>query len=210
RIAYANLSKLLDQRPEPARTALPAPRGDLRFENVIVRTPDASRIALQGVSFSLAAGEVLGVIGPSGAGKSTLARVAVGAITPDRGVVRLDGASLADWDPTALAAHVGYLPQDLSLIAGTVGENIRRFSPASDEADDRTIAAARAAGAHDMILRLPKAYDTPLGIGGSGLSLGQAQRVALARALYGEPRLIVLDEPNAHMDGDGELALVQA
>jgi len=211
RVAYKNLTELIDKAPvEPARTALPAPRGELRFERVAVRVPEANRLALAHVSFQIAAGEAVGVVGPSGAGKSTLARAAVGAIQPDAGVVRLDGANLTDWDQEQRGRHVGYLPQDVSLLAGTVGENIRRFAPQSPETDALTIAAAQAAGAHEMILRLPKAYDTMLGPRGRGLSLGQAQRVALARALYNEPVLIVLDEPNAHLDADGEAALMQA
>lgn len=211
RVAYDNLIELIDKAPaEPARTALPAPRGELRFERVSVRVPDANRLALSNLTFQLAPGEALGVVGPSGAGKSTLARVAVGALTPDAGVVRLDGANLVDWDPDVRGRHIGYLPQDVSLLAGTVGENIRRFAPPSPEADALTIAAAQAAGAHEMILRLPNAYDTALGARGRGLSLGQAQRVALARALYNDPVLLVLDEPNAHLDAEGEAALVQA
>ncbi len=211
RVAYKNLTKLIDDEPkEQQRTALPAPQGELRFERVVVRVPEASRLALAQVSFGVSPGEALGVVGPSGAGKSTLARVAVGALAPDAGVVRLDGANLADWDVDALGRHLGYLPQDVSLLAGTVGENIRRFAPQTPEADALTVAAAQAAGAHDMILRLPKAYDTMLGPRGRGLSLGQAQRVALSRALYNDPVLLVLDEPNAHLDADGETALVQA
>ena len=211
RVAFRNLTELIDKAPpEPQRTALPAPVGDLRFERVAVRVPDASRLALSHISFELPRGQALGVVGPSGAGKSTLARVAVGALAPDGGVVRLDGANLTDWDPDTRGRHVGYLPQDVSLIAGTVGENIRRFAPQSPEADALTVAAAPAAGAHEMILRLPKAYDTVLGPRGRGLSLGQAQRVALARALYNDPVLLVLDEPNAHLDADGEVALLQA
>lgn len=211
RVAFNNLTELIDKAPpEPQRTALPAPRGDLRFERVAVRVPEASRLALAHISFELPRGEALGIIGPSGAGKSTLARIAVGALAPDGGVVRLDGASLADWDPDTRGRYVGYLPQDVSLIAGTVGENIRRFLPQSPETDALTVAAARAAGAHEMILRLPKAYDTMLGPRGRGLSLGQAQRIALARALYNDPVLLVLDEPNAHLDADGEAALLQA
>jgi ATP-binding cassette subfamily C protein len=211
RVAYRNLVKLIDEAPrQTTRTALPAPRGQLRFESVSVRVPEANRAALQQVSFTLEPGEVLGVIGPSGAGKSTLARAAVAAIAPDLGTVRLDGANLSDWDPDALGVHVGYLPQEVSLVGGTVAENIRRFAPASPEVDAKTIAAARGAGAHELILRLPKAYETVLGPGGRGLSLGQAQRIALARALYGDPPLLVLDEPNAHLDGEGEVALIQA
>jgi PrtD family type I secretion system ABC transporter len=189
---------------------LPAPKGALRFERVSMRVPDADRLALSDVSFQIAPGEVMGVIGPSGAGKSTLARAAVGAIRPDGGTVRLDGASLADWGQDALGKHVGYLPQDVSLLAGSIAENIRRFAPRDVNADAAVVEAARAAGAHDMILRMPHGYETPLGAGGRGLSFGQAQRVALARALYGAPALIVLDEPNAHLDGEGEAALARA
>lgn len=211
RIAYRNLVALIDDaEPEREHTALPAPRGELSLEAVGVRNPGVDKYALQRITFSVAPGEILCVIGPSGAGKSTLARTAVGALRADVGVVRLDGASLTDWDQDALGAHIGYLPQDISLLPGTVAENIRRFAPPSPEADALTIAAARAAGAHDMILRLNAAYDTQVGLGGRGLSLGQAQRVALARALYRSPKVLVLDEPNAHLDGEGEIALIQA
>ncbi len=211
RVAYKNLISLIDDAPRaPQRTALPAPRGELSFEGVGIRLQGTNRTALNRVTFALKPGEILGVVGPSGAGKSTVARAAVGAIAAEAGIVRLDGANLADWDPDALGAHIGYLPQDVSLLAGTVGENIRRFAPSSPETDALTIEAAKAANAHDLILRLPKAYDTPLGVGGRGLSLGQAQRVGLARALYNNPTLLVLDEPNAHLDGEGEVALIQA
>ena len=211
RIAYKNLYALIDAAPaEPERTALPDPRGEVRFERVTVRVPDAQRLALREVNFQLQPGEILGVVGPSGAGKSTLARVASGALAPDVGVVRLDGASLADWDTDARGRFVGYLPQDVSLFRGTIAENIRRFAPASDLADTLTIAAAQQAGAHDMILRLPQAYETVLGQRGAGLSLGQAQRIALARALYDSPPFLVLDEPNAHLDAEGEQALMKA
>lgn len=211
RVAFKNLTQLIDKAPpEPSRTALPAPKGELRFERVAVRVLEASRMAIANISFQIAAGDTIGVVGPSGAGKSTLARVAVGSIQPDAGVVRLDGANLADWDQDRRGRYIGYLPQEVSLLAGTVGENIRRFLPPSPEADALTVAAAQAAGAHEMILRLPMAYDTLLGPRGRGLSLGQAQRVALARALYNDPVLLVLDEPNAHLDADGEAALMQA
>lgn len=211
RISYRRLVEMIDKAPpQPQRTVLPTPRGALSFERAGVRFPGSVRPAVHSLTFALEAGEMLAVVGHSGAGKSTLARLAVGIVAPDIGFVRLDGASLLDWDPDALGRHIGYLPQDVSLVVGTVGENIRRFDPASPDSDARTIAAARAAGAHDLILHLPKAYDTELGPRGRGLSLGQAQRIALARALYGDPALIVLDEPNAHLDVDGEAALVAA
>ncbi|MBX9746666.1 MAG: type I secretion system permease/ATPase [Hyphomonadaceae bacterium] len=211
RLSYRRLVDMIDKAPpQPQRTVLPAPRGALSFERVGVRFHGSVRPAVHSLTFALEPGEMLAVVGHSGAGKSTLARLAVGIVTPDLGFVRLDGASLLDWDPDALGRHIGYLPQDVSLTTGTVAENIRRFDPASPDADARAIAAARTAGAHDLILHLPKAYDTELGPRGRGLSLGQAQRIALARALYGDPALIVLDEPNAHLDVDGEAALVAA
>lgn len=209
RAAFLVLKQTMDASDEPQRTALQAPRGALTCEHVVVRLPNLDRPALVDVHFAVAPGEVVGVTGPSGAGKSTLARVACGALAPDMGVVRLDGANLLDWDRDALGVHIGYLPQDISLLAGTIADNISRFAPlgARDEAVGE---AARAAGAHDMIQRLPLGYDTMLGAGGRGLSFGQAQRIALARALYGRPALLVLDEPNAHLDADGEAALLGA
>jgi ATP-binding cassette subfamily C protein len=199
---------------ETPRTQLPAPKGALRFDKVSQRAPGVEAPVLKGVSFALAPGEVLGVVGPSGAGKTTLARLAVGAITPDAGAVRLDGASLADWDPDRLGRHVGYLPQDSALIAGSVRDNISRFAiwRGEDpvEIDAAAVAAGQAAGAHEMILRLPNGYDTLLAYGGRGLSAGQAQRVALARALYDVPALLVLDEPNSCLDTEGEMALAKA
>ncbi|MFA7264256.1 MAG: type I secretion system permease/ATPase [Caulobacter sp.] len=200
--------------PETPRTRLPDPKGALRFDKVVQRAPGADTLLLRGVSFAMEPGEVLGVVGPSGAGKSTLARLAVGAIAPDAGVVRLDGANLADWDPDRLGGHIGYLPQDSALIAGSVRDNISRFSiwrgedPAAIDA--AVVAAAQAGGVHEMILKLPRGYDTILSHGGRGLSAGQAQRVALARALYGEPALLVLDEPNSCLDAEGEVALAKA
>lgn len=199
---------------DQARTALPAPRGQLQLESVSVRAPGGDRALLKHVTFTLPAGKALGVVGPSGAGKTTLARIIAGAAPPDAGTVRLDGADYAAWDSERLAAHVGYLPQDSALFAGTVKENISRFAAAAGadpaEVDARAVAAAQAAGAHELILRLPQGYDTPLGPAGRGLSAGQAQRVALARALYGDPALVVLDEPNSHLDMEGEAALTRA
>jgi len=195
-------------------TQLPAPTGALALEQVAVRAPGEGPVLLRGVSLRLTPGEVLGVIGPSGAGKTTLARVAAGAVTPDLGTVRLDGANLADWDGDRLGRYVGYVPQDSGLLAGSIKDNISRFAiwAGGDSAivDAEVVAAAQAAGVHELILRLPKGYDTVLGAGGRGLSAGQAQRVALARALYGQPPLLILDEPNSALDADGEAALNNA
>ena len=224
--ALNNLVKLFPAKPmNVAGTQLPAPTGALALEQVAVRAPGEGPILLRGVSLRLAPGEILGVIGPSGAGKTTLARVACGAITPDAGTVRLDGASLLDWDGDRLGRHIGYVPQDSALIAGTIKDNISRFAgwapkdeaaqgvgpaPTAATIDAAVVAAAQAAGVHELILRFPNGYDTPLGAGGRGLSAGQAQRVALARALYDNPTLLILDEPNSALDADGELALNNA
>ncbi|PXA84645.1 type I secretion system permease/ATPase [Caulobacter sp. D5] len=209
------LVDLFERAPAaPVRTRLPEPKGRLRAEQAGVRAPDGAGMILRGVSFDLNPGEIIGVVGPSGAGKTTLARVLVGALTPDQGCVRIDGADLSDWQSERLAAHIGYLPQNCGLFAGTVKENIARFASITEtdprEIDERAVAAATAAGAHEMILRLPQAYDTPLGPGGAGVSAGQAQRLALARALYGGPQVFVLDEPNSNLDFEGETALEHA
>lgn len=215
RDGFRTLVELFQQAPVTTpRTRLPAPKGHLRAEQASVRTPDGAGMILRGVSFDLNPGEIIGVVGPSGAGKTTLARVLVGALTPDHGCVRIDGADLADWQHERLAAHIGYLPQNCGLFAGTVKENIARFASILEsdprEIDEHTVAAATAAGAHEMILRLPEAYETQLGAGGGGLSAGQAQRLVLARALYGDPRIFVLDEPNSNLDSEGETALERA
>jgi PrtD family type I secretion system ABC transporter len=183
---------------------LPRPVGHLSVEGLTFVAPSASRPILRGVSFEVAAGEVLGVIGPSGAGKSSLLRQLVGVLTPSVGVVRLDGADVAQWARSGLGRHLGYLPQDIELFADTVAANINRFQLGSDEA---TIRAAKLAGVHDMILRLPKGYDTPIGEGGAVLSGGYRQRIALARAVYGDPSMVVLDEPSSNLDGEGDVAL---
>jgi PrtD family type I secretion system ABC transporter len=213
--AYKILNDVLaTQEGQREFTGLPAPRGQLAVENVAVRAPGGDRLLLAGAGFRVEPGEIVGVIGPSGAGKTTLMRVVSGAMVPDQGAVRLDGAKLTDWDPNALGRHIGYLPQEVGMFSGSIGDNISRFAvrdaAQGDDVDRAIVAAARAAGAHEMILGLPKGYDTELGPGGRGLSAGQAQRVALARALFGNPVLIVLDEPNAHLDADGENALVNA
>jgi len=195
-------------------TALPNPSGVLQVEEVGVRGREGRPI-LVGVSFRADPGHILGIIGPSGSGKTTLGKIIVGAIQPTIGTVRLDGAKLTDWDQDELGKHLGYMPQEPSLFEGTIKENIARFQKSTDaedakRIDEAVIAAAKEAGVHELILQLPKGYDTQLGLMGAGLSAGQAQRVALARALYGEPRLLLLDEPNAFMDQQGESALVGA
>lgn len=213
--AYGKLMALFthaeQQRPQ---TRLPAPKGGVEAERLSVFSPDGQRLILRDINFRLAPGEAVGIVGPSGAGKSTLVRSLAGASAPDQGAVRFDGADCKDWDPERLARHIGYLPQEPTLFAGTVKDNIARFrnSPDEDaeEIDQMVVEAAQKCGAHDMILHLPEGYDTRLGWGGKGLSAGQAQRVALARALFGAPSVLILDEPNAHLDGDGEAMLVRA
>ena len=211
RTSFAKLNQLLATRETSfAPTGLPAPTGRFSAENIFVGNPTENRFLLGGVGFAMGPGEVIAIMGPSGAGKSTLLRVLAGALRPERGLIRIDGASAADWDSERLARHIGYLPQDVSLFAGSVKENISRFDVGdAGTIDEAAVAAANACHAHDMITGLPGGYDRVLGWGGSGLSAGQAQRVALARALYGEPRIVMLDEPNAHLDGAGEAQLVE-
>ncbi|AYG96395.1 type I secretion system permease/ATPase [Brevundimonas naejangsanensis] len=193
---------------------LPPPLGHVELLNISVRNPEGTAYLLRSVSIALVPGEIVGLIGPSGAGKSTLSRVAAGALEPDGGEIRIDGASYADWDPESLARHIGYLPQDCGLLPGSISDNIARFSDAGsalrEEIDRRVVEAAMRAGAHEMILRLPGGYNAQLGANGQGLSGGQAQRIALARALYGDPKVLVLDEPSASLDAEGELALRSA
>jgi PrtD family type I secretion system ABC transporter len=201
----------LTERPfESAGTgavALPAPSGRLEVERLVFGHTPLRPAVVKGVEFSLQAGESLGIIGPSASGKTTLLRLLLGIWTPQAGVVRLDGADIARWDRDALGAHVGYLPQDVELFGGTVAQNIARLAGVDSAA---VVEAARLAHAHEMILRLPEGYDTQIGEVGAVLSGGQRQRIALARALYGHPRLVVLDEPNANLDTEGEVALSAA
>ncbi|CAM3159644.1 MULTISPECIES: type I secretion system permease/ATPase [Pseudomonas] len=208
KLAYQRLDELLQEFPPGAQAmALPAPKGQVSFEQVSAGPPGRRVATLHQVSFNLAAGEVLGVLGASGSGKSTLARVLVGVWPTLAGTVRLDGADIHRWDRDDLGPHIGYLPQDIELFSGSIADNIARFRQADPE---QVVQAAQQAGVHDLILRLPHGYDTVLGDDGSGLSGGQKQRVALARALYGGPRLIVLDEPNSNLDTVGEAALASA
>jgi len=212
RQAYGIITRVLrTQETQRDYTDLPNPRGALSLEGVTVRSPAGDRFLLMNASFRAEPGDIIGVIGPSGAGKTTLLRAIAGAAVPDSGAVRLDGAKMTDWEPDRLGRHVGYLPQEVALFGGTIGQNISRFdSAAGEEVDADIIKAAKAAGAHEMILSLPRGYDTNIGPNGRGLSAGQAQRVALARALYGDPVLLALDEPNAHLDNEGEAALLQS
>ena len=193
---------------ERERTELPPPHRRFEVEDLVVVPPEGQRAIVGNVRFRLTAGEVLGVIGPSGSGKTSLVRVLVGIWPPARGSVRIDGATLEQWHAELLGAHIGYLSQGIELFDGTVAENIARMSVEPDA--DAVVRAAQAAGAHDMILRLPNGYDTRIGDAGAILSAGQRQRVALARAVYGDPFLIVLDEPNANLDSEGEAALLQS
>ena len=208
RAAWQRLQKLFAASPENApATELPAPRGAISVEQVTHAFPRAERPVLRNVSFSLPAGEALGIIGPTAAGKSTLARLLVGIWKPFSGAVRLDGVDVATWDRAQLGPYVGYVPQTVELFGGTIADNIARLGEPDSAA---VVRAAQRAHAHDMILRLPKGYDTDSGQAGESLSPGQRQRIALARALYGEPRLVVLDEPNANLDADGDEGLLRA
>jgi ATP-binding cassette subfamily C protein len=211
--AYGKLNDLLGAREaEFALTQLPPPAGRLDVEQISVANAAGDGAILANISFQLLPGEVVAVVGPSGAGKSTLLRMLAGAGRPDRGIIRVDHANVLDWDPEQLAAYMGFLPQDVSLFAGTVKENISRFQDGAGvdgDVDAKAVSAAKACFAHELILGLPNGYDTTLGWGGRGLSAGQAQRIGLARALYGEPPIILLDEPNAHLDAAGEGQLVE-
>jgi PrtD family type I secretion system ABC transporter len=209
RHSWQRLTHLLEQMPEkPAPTLLQNPSSRLAVEGVGVTAPGDQKVIVQDVNFALTAGAGLGVIGPSGSGKSSLARALVGVWQPFRGKVRLDGAALDQWSADVLGRHVGYLPQDVELFAGTVAQNISRFDP--EAKPEAVLAAAKEAGVHEMIIKMRDGYNTQVGEQGTALSAGQAQRVALARALYGEPFLIVLDEPNSNLDTEGDEALTRA
>jgi ATP-binding cassette subfamily C protein len=209
RQSWQRLNRLLGSVPAAtAQTVLQDPSSRLSVEAVSIVPPGDQKVIVQDVTFALQAGNGLGVIGPSGSGKSSLVRALVGVWQPVRGKVRLDGAALDQWSSDLLGRHVGYLPQDVELFAGTVAQNIARFDP--DASADAIISAAKEAGVHEMIIKMREGYDTQIGEQGAALSAGQAQRVALARALYGNPFLIVLDEPNSNLDTEGDEALTRA
>ncbi len=209
RQSWHRLNRLLVSLPaQSAPTQLQDPSQRLSVEAVSIVPPGDQKVIVQEVTFALEAGSGLGVIGPSGSGKSSLVRALVGVWQPVRGKVRLDGAALDQWSSDALGRHVGYLPQDVELFAGSVAQNICRFDPEAGSA--AIIAAAKEAGVHEMIIKMRDGYDTQIGEQGTALSAGQAQRVALARALYGDPFLIVLDEPNSNLDTEGDEALTRA
>ena len=210
RQSWTRLDNLFRQVPAPdgERTQLPPPQRQLTVEQLSLAPPGGQRMTVAGVAFQVNAGQVVGIIGPSASGKSSLVRGVVGVWKPASGAVRLDGASIQQWDPETLGRYLGYVPQTVELFAGTIAENIARFEiGATSEA---IIAAAKVAGAHDLIVQLPGGYDYAVGEDGSTLSAGQRQRIALARALYGDPFLVVLDEPNSNLDPDGDAALARA
>lgn len=206
--SYARLNELLVAYPADAETlSLPPPSGAISIEGVTATAPGTNNVILNNLSFRTNAGDVIAIIGPSAAGKSSLARVLVGIWKPVKGTVRLDGADVAAWNKKELGPSMGYLPQDIELFEGSIAENIARFGELDS---DKIIQAAQLSGVHELILRLPQGYDTQAGIDGNFLSGGQKQRIALARALYGDPKLVVLDEPNSNLDEAGEAALVKA
>ncbi len=209
RRSYARLTETLTAMADvPTSVALPTPKSNLKIEKITVAAPSTGTVVLSDVTMQLSAGQAVGVVGPSGGGKSTFARAVTSVWPLLRGAVRLDDADLNQWAPDALGRYVGYLPQDVSLLDATISENISRLDPSPD--GRKVLAAAQAAGVHEMIVRLPNGYETELGPSGTALSAGQRQRIALARALYDDPFLVVLDEPNSNLDAEGEAALTQA
>lgn len=210
RASYQRLDKLLSSTDTTNQNiSLPEPKGNISLDKVIFRTSDSTPPILKGVSFAIDAGESIAIIGPSAAGKSSLLKIILGIWRPSSGEVRIDGANVSTWSELALGPYMGYLPQDIQLMTGTVAENIARMQHAKEHSE-QIIHAAKLAGAHEMILKLPHGYETPLANNGDILSGGQKQRIALARALYKQPKIIILDEPNSNLDNDGEIALIEA
>lgn len=208
RSSYERIEGLLNDFPKDKEyMQLPAPKGEITLENVVVIPPSGTVPSLKGISMKIEKGDVVGIIGPSAAGKSSLARVMLGLWPLSNGVARIDKADISQWDREDLGKYVGYLPQDIELFEGTVSQNIARFGEVEPE---KVVEAASKAGVHEMILKLPEGYDTKIGPGGASLSGGQRQRIGLARALYNNPVFIVLDEPNSNLDDVGEAALVEA
>lgn len=208
RISYKKLNDLLNEFEEPKeKISLPAPKGKVTMENVVVIPPLAEKPVLKGISLNIEAGESIAIIGPSAAGKSTIAKAAVGVWKPVSGHVRIDGADISQYNRDELGEYIGYLPQDIELFEGTIAQNIARFR---EDDPSKTIEAAKLSGTHDLILKLPHGYETKVGPGGSSLSGGQKQRIGLARAVYGIPKIVVLDEPNSNLDDAGEYALMMA
>lgn len=206
--AYDRLRGLMEQNPvRPESMSLPKPQGELAVEHLTAGPPGSNKPIIRNVSFGLKPGDVMGLVGPSGSGKSSLARLLVGVWLPMSGSVRLDGADIFHWNKAELGPHIGYLPQDIELFAGTISQNIARFGEVDAQ---KVIKAAQMAGVHEMILRFPEGYDTKIGDAGVGLSGGQRQRIGLARALFGEPSFLILDEPNSNLDEAGEAALSQS
>ena len=208
RQSYKKLNELLNEFEEPKeKISLPAPKGKVTMENVVVIPPLAEKPVLKGISLNIEAGESVAIIGPSAAGKSTIAKAVVGVWRPASGHVRIDGADISQYNKDELGEHIGYLPQDIELFEGTIAQNIARFTDADP---DKIIEAAKLSGTHDLILKLPHGYETKVGPGGSTLSGGQKQRIGLARAVLGKPKIVVLDEPNSNLDDAGEYALMMA
>lgn len=210
RQSWARLEQLMaDNTPLPAKSVtLPAPQARLSVERLAIAPPGSNRVTLADVAFEAKAGDVIGILGPSGSGKSSLIKALAGLWTPLRGAVRLDGAALNQWQDDEIGQHLGYLPQEIGLMQGTIAENIARLHLKPDS--NAILKAAKQAGVHDMVVAMSDGYETQIGMEGMNLSAGQRQRIALARALYGDPFLLLLDEPNSNLDPEGEAALVLA